>query len=187
MLWILCQFPPFTGVTELEAATMADRQEAILNALDGQRSQRTLLSPAEALNVITVGAWYEDAVGGFNGSSVVYEPYEQTGPNISSAMGLGIGKLSNQTFSCREAGSCSASPAPVDRWVFVVRSRAGSMAWKAAIPDAGGRLDQEGLTAGPVLPRPSRREPHTASLTHCRMRTTAEYSPMSIRCTTASW
>ena len=61
----------FTGKTELEAATMADRQKAILNALDSQRSQRTLLSPAEALNVITVGAWYEDAVGGLNGSSVV--------------------------------------------------------------------------------------------------------------------
>ncbi len=79
--------PTFTGTTDLEAATAADRQKAILSALDGQRSQRTLLSPAEALNVITVGAWNEDAVGGANGSGIVYEPYVHAGPNITSALG----------------------------------------------------------------------------------------------------
>ncbi len=50
--------PAFNGITELESATPEERQRAILKALGEQRSQRTLLSPAEALNVVTVGAWY---------------------------------------------------------------------------------------------------------------------------------
>ena len=140
--------PAFTGTTELEAATMAERQMAILNALDGQRSQRTLLSLAEALNVITVGAWYEDAVDGLNGSSVVYEPYEHTGPNITSAMGLGHRKVVKPDIFM-----------PAGRELFSISSAGGSLGirraepgrlygLKAAIPDAGGRLDQEGLTAG---------------------------------------
>ena len=140
--------PEFTGTTELEAVTMADRQKAILKALDGQRSQRTLLSPAEALNVITVGAWYEDAVGGLNGSSVVYEPYEHTGPNITSAMGLGHRKVVKPDIFM-----------PGGRELFSIVSTGGKLrirhapsgrlyGLKAAIPDDGGRLDQEGLTAG---------------------------------------
>ena len=138
----------FSGTTELEAASKADRQTAILNALDGQRSQRTLLSPAEALNVITVGAWYEDAVGGLNGSSVVYEPYEHAGPNITSAMGLGHRKVvkpdifmpgGRELFSISSAGGVLGIRRALPGRLYGLR---------AAIPDAGGRLDQEGLTAG---------------------------------------
>ena len=138
----------FTGMTELEAATMEERRVAILNALDGQRSQRTLLSPAEALNVITVGAWYEDAVDRLNESSIVYEPYEHTGPNITSAMGLGHRKVVKPDIFM-----------PGGRELFSISSTGGSLGirraepgrlygLKTAIPDAGGRLDQEGLTAG---------------------------------------
>ena len=140
--------PTFTGTTDLEAAPMSDRQTAILNALDGQRSQRTLLSPAEALNVITVGAWHEDAVGGANGSSIAYEPYEHAGPNITSAVGLGHRKVvkpdifmpgGRELFSIVSTGDMlSIRHAPPGRLYGL----------KAAIPDAGGRLDQEGLTAG---------------------------------------
>ena len=50
----------FSGVTDFEAATPEDREAAILSALVEQRAVRTLLSPAEALNVVTVGAWHED-------------------------------------------------------------------------------------------------------------------------------
>ena len=140
--------PAFTGMTDLEAATMADRQKAILQALDSQRSMRTLLSPAEALNVITVGAWYEDATGGSYPSSIAYEPYEHAGPNITSAMGLGHRKVvkpdifmpgGRETFSILSTG----------RELRISSAQPGRLyGLKAAIPDAGGRLDQEGLTAG---------------------------------------
>lgn len=140
--------PAFSGTMDMEAAPMADRQKAILNALQGQRSHRTLLSPAEALNVITVGAWYEDAVGALNPSSIAYEPYDHGGPNITSAMGLGHRKVvkpdifmpgGRELFSVASAGDgLSIRNVPPGRLYGL----------KVAIPDGGGKLDQEGLTAG---------------------------------------
>ncbi len=140
--------PAFNGITELEAATAEERQQAILNALGEQRSQRTLLSPAEALNVITVGAWHEDALNGAQPSHITYAPFVEEGPNITSAMGLGHRKVikpdifmpgGRERFSMASAGmGLNIRPSLPGR-LFGLR---------VAIPDAGGRLDQEGLTAG---------------------------------------
>ena len=139
--------PAYSGMTDLEAAPLVDRQKAILTALQGQRSHRTLLSPAEALNVVTVGAWYEDAVGALPPSSIAYEPYEHGGPNITSAMGLGHRKVvkpdifmpgGRELVSIVSTGQVRIRSAPSGRLYGL----------KAAIPDAGGNLDQEGLTAG---------------------------------------
>ena len=138
--------PAFSGTTDLEAAPKADRQKAILTALQAQRSHRTLLSPAEALNAITVGAWYEDAGGALNPSSIAYEPYVHGGPNITSAMGLGHRKVvkpdifmsgGRELFSIVSAGrGLSIRNVPTGRLYGL----------KAATP--GGNLDWEGLTAG---------------------------------------
>ena len=54
--------PQFNGVTDFENATPEERENAILDALGAQRSQRTLFSPAGALNPVTVGAWHEDTL-----------------------------------------------------------------------------------------------------------------------------
>jgi len=88
------EIPAFNGLLDLERATPGERERAIFEALEQQRSQRTLFSPAEALNVVTVGAWHEDAVATTNGSNLVYAPYEgDPGPNITSALGLGHRKV----------------------------------------------------------------------------------------------
>ena len=143
------QVPAFNGMIELEQATPADRERAIFEALAQQRSQRTLLSPAEALNVITVGAWHEDAVDHVNPSNLLFAFYENDpGPNITSAMGLGHRKIikpdifmpgGRELFSIVSAGEG-----------LLIRSAAPGRFFglKAAIPDADGQLDQEGLTAG---------------------------------------
>ncbi len=140
--------PAFNGITELEAATSEERRRAILEALGEQRSQRTLLSPAEALNVVTVGAWYEDALDGAQPSHITYAPYAEEGPNITSAMGLGHRRVikpdifmpgGRERFSMASAGTgLSIRPAPPGRHYGL----------RVAIPDTSGRLDQEGLTAG---------------------------------------
>ena len=140
--------PTFTGATDLEAAPMADRQKAILSALDGQRSLRTLLSPAEALNVITVGAWCEDAVSGPNGSSIAYEPYEHAGPNITSAIGLGHRKVVKPDIFMPGGRELFSIVSTGDKLRIRHVPSGRLYGLKAAIPDAGGRLDQEGLTAG---------------------------------------
>ena len=143
------EVPAFNGILDLERATLGERERAIFEALAEQRSQRTLFSPAEALNVITVGAWHEDAVDTANGSNLLYAPYEDDpGPNITSALGLGHRKVikpdifmpgGRELFSIVSAGAGLRVRSAVPGQFFGL---------KTAIPDADGRLDQEGLTAG---------------------------------------
>lgn len=143
------EVPAFNGMLDQEQATPAERERAIFEALAQQRSQRTLFSPAEALNVITVGAWHEDAVDTTNGSNLLYSPYEDDpGPNITSALGLGHRKVIKPDIFM-----------PGGRELFIILSAGAGLrvrsavpgqffGLKTAIPDADGRLDQEGLTAG---------------------------------------
>ena len=140
--------PPFTSFADLDAATSADRQEAILSALARQRSQRTLLSPAEALNIVTVGAWHEDAMIGMSGSSVVYEPYENTGPNITSGMGLGHRKVVKPDIFMPGGREQILAQISVSEMIIHGVPPGRLYGIKTAVPDAGGQLDQEGLTGG---------------------------------------
>lgn len=82
----------FGGSASFEDADQDARAAAILQALDQQKSERTLLSPAEAINAITVGACHEDSFKGYRGVSAI-DPYAgEQYPNISSALGLGLRK-----------------------------------------------------------------------------------------------
>jgi hypothetical protein len=85
--------PGFANLAAFEAATPEEREKAILLALNAQKSQRTLLCPAEALNVLTIGAAHSGSAytGVFpNGR---FDPFTDPDlPNIVSAMGLGYRK-----------------------------------------------------------------------------------------------
>jgi hypothetical protein len=86
--------PAFSTSSEIEDADPADRETAILDALNLHKSQRTLYSPAEAVNVITVGAAH--AGSAFNGTlpANLIDPFTDGGlPNVASAMGLGFRKV----------------------------------------------------------------------------------------------
>ena len=141
--------PAFSGLTDLEQASPGDRERAVFEALARQQSQRTLLSPAEALNVITVGAWHEDAVDAANYPSLVFAPYEDDpGPNVTSALGLGHRKVIKPDIFM-PGGRELFSPVTGGAGLRVRPAKPGRFfGLKAAIPDADGRLDQEGLTTG---------------------------------------
>ena len=137
----------FQGVTDFETASHIDRQHAILEALGSQRSQRTLLSPAEALNPITVGAWHEDAVES-QPSSLVYRPYVDDGPNVTSAMGLGHNKVVKPDIFM-PGGREHLQPVSLGGGLVMKAAPPGRFyGLKAAVPDGGGQLDREALTAG---------------------------------------
>ena len=138
--------PAFQGITDFEAASDIDRQRAVLEALGGQRSQRTLLSPAEALNQITVGAWHEDAVEA-QPPTMIYRPYVDDGPNITSAMGLGHNRIIKPDIFMPGG---KEHLLPVGSGGLVVKAAHAGRVYglKAAVPDGGGRLDREALTAG---------------------------------------
>lgn len=139
--------PAFQGITDFEAANPTRRQQAILEALGSQRSRRTLLSPAEALNPITVGAWHEDVVDP-QPSSLAYRPYVDDGPNVTSAMGLGHNRVikpdiympggKEHLLPVRGGGGLVVNAAPSGRLYGL----------KTAVPDDGGRLNREALISG---------------------------------------
>lgn len=83
----------FSNWTSFEDAEPGEREQASLRALFDHKADRTLLSPAEALNIVTVGASHDDAVSGQRGAAAV-DPYDDGDlPNISSAQGLGHRKI----------------------------------------------------------------------------------------------
>ena len=81
----------YTNSLDWSQASPEERQKSILLSLKEQRSQRTLLSPAEALNVLTVGSWHNDNHTVNQADDT--KPYIDSGPNITSAMGLGYRKI----------------------------------------------------------------------------------------------
>lgn len=73
-----------------EAALPDVREQAVLKALNRVQHQRTLLSPAESLNAITVGAQHHDWVDPRPRRQLVVDPLgDHMLPNVSSALGLG--------------------------------------------------------------------------------------------------
>ena len=135
----------FSNWRSFEDADPEDRERAVLQALADNRAYRTLLSPAEALNVITVGAWHDDAFDGPRGAMAV-DPYPDAGlPNVSSAQGLGHRRVikpdillpgGREQVTFRQSG---------ETLIVVPGGRYGV---KVATPSATGERDREGLEAG---------------------------------------
>jgi hypothetical protein len=138
----------FAGLIDFENASAEVRETAILRALAEQQAMRTLLSPAESLNAVTVGAWHEDSAPLVN-RTTVFSPFaDAPGPNISSALGLGHRKVVKPDIFMpggRElirvtgsGGGVSLRTVPPGRLYGL----------RCAIPDAGGELTREGFSSG---------------------------------------
>jgi hypothetical protein len=141
--------PGYQTWAEFESATPEDREKAILNALNARKAERTLLSPAEALNVLTIGAWHEDAVASRIAGANTLDPFQNSDlPNISSALGLGHRRTikpdlylpgGREHISFRSTGGG-----------LVIRTTPNGRSWglKVGMPDQGGALAAEGLIGG---------------------------------------
>ena len=132
----------FDGWSDFEDAVPEMRERAVLMALGAQRAQRTLLSPAEALNIVTVGAWHEDGVtGGGVASSLTLAPYQNGSlPNISSAMGLGHRKVIKPDIFLPGGRELISAQTSGGGCLIVRHAPAGRFfGLKTAIPDPGGR------------------------------------------------
>ena len=141
------QLPKFSGWIEFEDASPAEREHAVLMALAEQRAYRTLFSPAEALNPITVGSMHDDEVIGPRGAGAV-DPYETNElPNVSSAMGLGHRRVvkpdiylpgGREHLRLKSSGEIlSVSP-----------ESEGRSGLRAAAPDSTGDLTRTALSMG---------------------------------------
>jgi len=139
----------FAGLIDFENASAEAREAAILGALAEQQAVRTLLSPAESLNAVTVGAWHEDGAPPMNGAAVFSPFADEPGPNISSALGLGHRKVVKPDIFMpggRELVRVAANGAGGISLRMVPPGRLYGL--RCAIPDRGGDLNREGFSSG---------------------------------------
>lgn len=80
----------YTDLNDFNAALPEEREAALLNAINEAKATRGILSPAEAINGVTVGALHIDGAG--SPASVVdpYPSVEMT--NLASATGFGVNR-----------------------------------------------------------------------------------------------
>ena len=136
----------FAGWIEFEDADPERRELAVLMALSNQKALRTLLSPAEALNPVTVGSMHDDAVDAPRGAGSV-DPYPRRDlPNVSSALGLGHRKVVKPDLHLPGGREHLRFQGPVVVGFSSYRPRADVRGLKAASPDAAGNLDRMALS-----------------------------------------
>ena len=76
--------------TSFQNADPLERENAVLKALHDVKHERTILSPAEALNALTIGAQHVDSVLNRQPARDAVDPFsDETLPNVTSGLGLG--------------------------------------------------------------------------------------------------
>ncbi|WP_156330209.1 S8 family peptidase [Bosea vaviloviae] len=80
----------FTDDAAFKAAIPVSRQIALLRAVEASKGHRSLLSPAEAMNVITVGAVHADDAEDSEHDHI--DPFSLEVTNLASAIGPGINR-----------------------------------------------------------------------------------------------
>lgn len=142
--------PDYATSSEFENADPKEREKAVLAALNANKSKRTLFSPAEAINALTIGAAHKSAI--FNGRlpANLIDPFtDECLPNMVSAMGLGYRKavkpdllLDGGRMPVRIVGSGDGvTIVPADR-------PARLFGVKTAAPDSRGSTRYEDFTCG---------------------------------------
>jgi hypothetical protein len=140
----------FNTSIEFDAATPEERENAILTALNDSKSQRTLLSPAESINTLTIGAAHSGSAFTGNLPNGRVDPFmDEELPNIISAMGLGFRKIVKPELLLaggRAPVSVVASGAGIS--IAPVRVGAQFFGLKAARPSPVGSTRYEDFTFG---------------------------------------
>ena len=141
------QVADFADHADFMAAQDAVREASILNALEQNRSMRTMLSPAESVNSITVGALHQDDAPAHTGAIV--DPFPTVlMTNLASGLGLGVNKSIKPDLiesGGRFAAGCSnISGGGVD----IHAAASAEFGHLVAAPSATGNLRQVARMAG---------------------------------------
>ena len=136
--------------TDFENAAPEDREKAILRALDENKAYRTLYSPAEAVNALTIGSAHKGS--GFNNNlpASLIDPFtDEKLPNIASALGLGHRKALKPDLLF-EGGRTPVRIVGVDNNVTIKPAThpARLFGVKSAFPDHRGGIRYEDFTWG---------------------------------------
>ena len=141
----------FDNWMEFETARVQVRERAMLEALNFAKHERTILSPAESLNALTIGAQHFDHLAVHPQVINSVDPYEDDNlPNASSALGLGYRRSIKPEIYLpggREHVRMSRSGGGLEVRPSIPQRLFGL---KAAAPDSSGQgqLNRTALSAG---------------------------------------
>lgn len=127
------------------------RENKILAAMDSEKAWRTILSPAEGINALAVGAWHADSSAIPLGAPHVVDPFPNGAlPNVSSALGLGHRRTIKPDLMF-DGGRELVMLSEDEGLVWLAPAKAANYVGQlAAAPDssATGRLNVERRTVG---------------------------------------
>ncbi|MBN9602665.1 MAG: S8 family peptidase [Afipia felis] len=128
------------------------RTEGVLEALRDTRNSHALLSPAEAMNVLTVGALHVDEIGSAPTLGRSYDPLPESRlPCVLSRMGLGYGRSAKPDIVAPggrlrvQANVTPGGPLALSR--HIKPSRLGGLRVAGGVDENGPRLGWSGATS----------------------------------------
>ncbi len=145
------EIPAFDSWTTFERASPNDRERAVVTALNAVKRERTILSPAESLNALTIGAQHHDNVPARQGQQNLVDPFEDnTLPNVSSGLGLGYRRMVKPDLYFPGGREHLRVQSTGSGLTVAVSSPRRLFGLSAAAPDSlsQGRLNQVALSAG---------------------------------------
>jgi hypothetical protein len=145
------QIPEFNTWTAFETAAPDIRERAVINALNAAKHERTILSPAESLNALTIGAYHHDSVAVRQGGLMSVDPFTDNSlPNVSSGLGLGYRRMIKPDLYFPGGREYVRMQATGTGLKVSVGSPHRLYGLKAAAPDPSGqgRLDYTALSDG---------------------------------------
>lgn len=136
---------------ELEQASPEARERAVLSAVNAAKRDRTILSPAESLNALTVGARHHDSVAQRVGGQNAIDPFQDSFlSNVSSGLGLGHRRMIKPEIYLPGGREYVRLKRSGNGLVVSVGAPQRLYGLKAAAPDLSGRgrLDYTALSDG---------------------------------------
>lgn len=145
------QISDFASWSDYSTADPEERQRATLSALNATKHERSIFSPGESLNALTIGAQHLDNLSARTVGWTTVDPYAcEMLPNPSSALGLGPNRAVKPDI-CLPGGREHVRMVSTGAGVAVAIQESGSLfGLMAAAPDTSGqaRIDACALSDG---------------------------------------
>jgi len=143
------EVPGYQTWTEFEQANQEHRDKAVLQAVHSNKARRTLLSPAESLNALTVGAAHDDNLPNRRLPLDAIPPWSCEGlPNLSSALGLGHRLIVKPDIFMSGGKELVRRRSTHPLVIESVPRAQGAFGLLTAAPDGGGNTNRTVLTHG---------------------------------------
>lgn len=137
----------YANIAAYQAAEASTREAAVLGAIEMAKATRTILSPAESVNSLTVGAVHAD--GADPDHTAPPDPYPNFAmSNLASAVGLGVNRSVKPDF-LEKGGRFAAGLTNVRGGGIEIHAQASAhYGQQVAAPSGTGRLNRRMLTCG---------------------------------------